>query len=369
MGPTLFSPLRLRGTELPNRLMVAPMGQSSSPGGVATDWHLVHLGSRAVGGAGLVMTEVTATGPDAMIGPDSLGVWSDEQVDALRPVTEFVRSQGSVPAIQLGHCGRKGSRRRVDGRIVPIPPDEGGWTVGTPSGLPYPYEDVEPPATKALTAAEIRDLVDDFGRAAANAVDAGFEVVELHGAHGYLLHEFLSPVTNRRTDEYGGDYEGRTRFLREVTRAVRAAWPDDRPVFVRVSATDWLPDRESWDLEQSKRLAVDLAADGVDLLDVSAGGIHPDQRVPEYAAGYQVPLAEAVRDHLAAAGVDLAVGTVGAITSPEHADELVRNDRADLVIVGREHLRDPYFGLHAARELGVDVDWPVQYLRAKPGRN
>jgi 2,4-dienoyl-CoA reductase-like NADH-dependent reductase (Old Yellow Enzyme family) len=367
MSENLFSPLTLRGTELPNRVMVAPMGQSSSPGGVATDWHLVHLGSRAVGGAGLVMTEVTATAPDAMISPDSLGIWTDEQVEALRPVTEFVRSQGSVPAIQLGHCGRKGSRRRVDGEIVPIQPADGGWTVGTPSGLPYPYdEDVEPPATKALTVEEIRELVEEFGRAAENAVEAGFEVVELHGAHGYLLHEFLSPVTNERTDEYGGDYAGRTRFLREVTRAVRAAWPDDKPVFVRISATDWLPDRESWDFEQSKRLAVDLAADGVDLLDVSSGGIHPDQQIPEYAAGYQVPLAEAVRDHLAAEGVELAVGTVGAITVPQHADELIRNDRADLVIVGREHLRDPYFALHAALELDVDVEWPEQYLRAKP---
>jgi 2,4-dienoyl-CoA reductase-like NADH-dependent reductase (Old Yellow Enzyme family) len=312
------------------------------------------------------MTEVTATGPDAMITPDSLGIWSREQVDALRPVTDFVREQGSVPAIQLGHCGRKGSKRPRREGGDPMSPEEGGWAVGTPSGIPYPYEDVDPPATTELSVAEIRDLVDDFGRAASNAVAAGFEVVELHGAHGYLLHEFLSPVTNRRTDAYGGDYEGRTRFLREATAAVREAWPDDRPVFVRVSATDWLDDRDSWDLEQTKRLALDLAADGVDLLDVSSGGIHPDQRVPPYRAGYQVPLAEAVRNHLAAEGVEMAVGTVGGITAPEYADALIRNDRADLVIVGREHLRDPYFALHAALDLGVDVPWPDQYLRAKP---
>jgi 2,4-dienoyl-CoA reductase-like NADH-dependent reductase (Old Yellow Enzyme family) len=363
---SLFSPLSLRGVELPNRLMVAPMGQASSPDGVASDWHMVHLGSRAVGGAGLVMTEVTATGPEAMITSHSLGVWNREQVEALRPVTEFIEGQGSVPAIQLGHCGRKGSKARRREGGDPISPEEGGWVVKTPSGIPYPYEDADPPETRALTREEIHDLVDDFGRAAANAADAGFEVVELHGAHGYLLHEFLSPVTNRRTDEYGGDFEGRTRFLREVTAAVREAWPDDKPVFVRISATDWLPDRESWDLEQSKRLAVDLAADGVDLLDVSTGGIHPDQQIPEYAPGYQVPFAEAIADHLDAEGVDMAVGTVGSITAPEHADALIRNDRADLVIVGREHLRDPYYALHAARDLGVDVEWPPQYLRAKP---
>ena len=366
MDASLFSPLLLRGTELPNRVMVAPMGQSSAPEGIAADWHLVHLGSFAVGGAGLVMTEVASIEPQGMISPYTLGIWTDEQVEALKPITSFIKEQGSVPAIQIGHSGRKGSKTRHWEGYKPIMPEDGGWEVLTPSGLPYHYEDHDPPVTKELDVDRIHDLIDDFRGAAENALEAGFEVIELHAAHGYLLHEFMSPVTNKRNDEYGGDFEGRTRFLLEATDAVRDVWPDDKPVFVRISATEWLPDRESWDVEDSKRLAVELAGRGVDLLDVSTGGIHPDQQVPPYNTGYQVPFAEAIRDHLKERDVEMAIGAVGCISTPEYADELIRNDRADLAIIGREHLRDPYFTLRAAHELGVDVEWPVQYQRAKP---
>jgi 2,4-dienoyl-CoA reductase-like NADH-dependent reductase (Old Yellow Enzyme family) len=362
MTDSLFSPLELRGTRLPNRLMVSPMCQYSSPGGVATDWHLVHLGSRAVGGAGLVMAEATGVAPRGRISPDDLGIWNREQADALAPVAEFVRSQGSVPAIQLAHAGRKASTAPPWEGGDPVSPDDRGWIALGPTDEPYPRETPQP--TEALDLDGVEAVVEQFRAAAERAHAAGFEVVEVHAAHGYLLHEFLSPVTNTREDDYGGSFENRTRLLREVTAAVRDAWPDDAPVFVRISATDWLPDRESWTVEDSARLAPLLADAGADLIDVSAGGISPDQQVPNAGPGYQVPFAEAVRE-----ATNLAVGAVGGITTPEHADALIRNGRADLAIVGREHLRDPYFGLRAARALGVDVDWPVQYRRAKPSTN
>jgi 2,4-dienoyl-CoA reductase-like NADH-dependent reductase (Old Yellow Enzyme family) len=346
--------------------MVAPMGQSSSPGGVATDWHLVHFGGFAVGGAGLIMSEIASVEPRGMISPYTLGIWDQEQVDALKPVTSLIKRQGSVPGIQIGHAGRKGSKTRNWEGGHPIQPEDGGWKLRTPSGVPYHYENETPPVTTELTVDEIRALVDDFERAAENALEAGFEVVELHGAHGYLLHEFLSPVTNRRDDEYGGDFDGRTKFLIEVTETVRSIWPDDKPVFVRISATDWLPDRNSWDVDDSKRLAVILSEMGVDLLDVSAGGIHPDQQIPPYTTGYQVPFAEEIRAHLRANDATMAVGAVGCIAMAEYADELIRNGRADLAIVGREHLRDPRFTLNAVQQLGEEVAWPDQYLRAKP---
>ena len=365
MTDSLFSPYTLRETELSNRVMVSPMCQYSSPDGVAQDWHLVHLGSRAVGGAGLVMTEATAVEPRGRITPHDLGIWNDEQADALAPIADFVRSQGSVPAIQLAHAGRKASKSRPWEGSDPVHPEEGGWTTVAPSSKPWPY-DGEPPATERLTPEAIDDVIDSFARAAERALDAGFEAAEVHGAHGYLLHEFLSPVTNDREDEYGGSFENRTRLIREVTAAVRSVWPDEKPVFARISATDWLPDRESWDIDQSARLAPLLAEAGADLIDVSAGGIHPDQQLPRSGPGYQVPYAEAIDEHLADEGVEMGVGAVGGITGATQADALIRNDRADVAILAREHLRDPYFSLHAATDLGEEVEWPVQYRRAKP---
>ncbi|SFG01873.1 2,4-dienoyl-CoA reductase [Halopelagius inordinatus] len=358
MTDSLFTPLTLRRTELPNRVMVSPMCQYSAEDGIATDWHLVHLGSRAVGGAGVVMMEATAVSPRGRISPGDLGIWSDDHADAVAGIADFVRSQGSVPAIQLAHAGRKASKHPPWEGSTPVPEDEGGWEVLAPSDDPYPYEGGDAPDTREMTGEDVDAVIDQFRAAAERALDAGFEIAEVHAAHGYLLHEFLSPVTNDRDDEYGGSFENRTRLVREVTRAVRDVWPEEKPVFVRISATDWLPDRESWDVEQSARLAPLLAEEGADLIDVSSGGIHPDQQVPDPGAGYQVPYAERVNE-----ATDIAVGAVGGITEPEHADAIVRNGRADLAVVGREHLRNPYFTLEAAHELGEDVEWPVQYHR------
>ncbi|ELZ26560.1 NADH:flavin oxidoreductase [Halogeometricum pallidum JCM 14848] len=358
MTDSLFSSLALRGTELPNRVMVSPMCQYSSEDGMPNDWHLVHLGSRAVGGAGVVMTEATAVSPEGRITPGDLGIWSDEHADALSDIAAFVRGQGSVPAIQLAHAGRKASKTVPWEDSLPIGADDGGWETVAPGSEPYPYESEETAATREMTADDVETVIDDFRAAAERALDAGFEIAEVHAAHGYLLHEFLSPVTNRRDDDYGGSFENRTRLVREVTAAVREVWPDDKPVFVRISATDWLPDRESWDVEQSARLGPLLADAGADLIDVSAGGIHPDQQVPEPGPGYQVTYAERVKEN-----TDIAVGAVGGITEAEQADQIVRNDRADLAILAREHLRNPYFSLEAAHELDEDVEWPVQYQR------
>ncbi|WP_433630709.1 NADH:flavin oxidoreductase/NADH oxidase [Halomicrococcus sp. NG-SE-24] len=359
MTDDLFSPRTFRETTVPNRVMVSPMCQySCEPDGLATDWHLVHLGSRAVGGAGIVMTEATAVEPRGRITPNDLGIWSDEHADALAPVAEFVRGQGAVPAIQLAHAGRKGSKTPPWEGSETVARDEGGYETLTPSADVWPYDRPKPTMTE-MDRDDIETLVGDFARAAEYALDAGFEIAEVHAAHGYLLHEFLSPAANDREDEYGGSFENRTRLVREVVDAVREAWPDDKPVFVRISATDWLPDRESWTVDDSVRLA-DRLADRVDLVDVSAGGLHPDQQIPNPGPNYQVPYAERIREE-----ADVPVGAVGGIVEPAQADALIRNERADLAILGREHLRDPYFALRAAQELDAeDVEWPVQYRRA-----
>ncbi|MDS0283057.1 NADH:flavin oxidoreductase/NADH oxidase [Haloarcula onubensis] len=360
----LFTPVTLRETTIPNRVMVSPMCQYSCEArdGVATDWHRTHLTSRAVGGAGVVMTEATAVEARGRISPEDLGIWTDEQAAALEPIAEFVRERGSVPGIQLAHAGRKASTSRPWAGHEPLQPGDGGWDVVGPSGEPWPYED-EPPATHRLDVDDIDAVVQSFRDAAERARDAGFEVAEVHAAHGYLLHEFLSPVTNHREDDYGGDFEGRTRLAREVTAAVREVWPDGKPVFVRISATDWLPDRASWTVADSVRLAGDLAEVGADLIDVSGGGIHPNSRPERTGPNYQLPYAERIREE---ASADIAVGAVGGITTPEQAEAVVANDRADLAIVGREHLRDPYFALHAARALDAtdEIEGPPQYRRA-----
>jgi 2,4-dienoyl-CoA reductase-like NADH-dependent reductase (Old Yellow Enzyme family) len=363
MTADLFAPLELRETTIPNRVMVSPMCQYSceSRDGLATDWHLVHLGSRATGGAGVVMTEATAVEARGRISPEDLGIWSDAHGEALAPIAEFIESQGSVPAIQLAHAGRKASKSRPWEGSEPLQPNEGGWETIAPSQEPWPYESGGT-ATAKMDQDDIEDVIESFEAAAERALDAGFEVAEVHAAHGYLLHEFLSPVTNHRDDDYGGDFAGRSRLVREVTSAVREVWPDDKPVFVRISATDWLPDRESWTVEDSVRLADVLSEAGADLIDVSAGGSSPDPQIPHTGPGYQMPYAEQITRERES---DIAVGAVGGISSPAQADELVRNGRADMAIIGREHLRDPYFSLHAARDLDrpEDVEPPIQYRR------
>lgn len=359
----LFSPLPLGDTTARNRVMVAPMCQySCDRDGLATDWHLVHLGSRAVGGAGIVMSEAAAVEPRGRITPRDLGIWSDEHATALESVTAFISEHGALPGIQLAHAGRKASHARPADGSHPLGEDDGGWITVGPTDTPYPRDET-PPATRRLSTTEVTATVEAFREAAARAAAAGFRVAEIHAAHGYLIHQFLSPVTNNRTDQYGGDFESRVRFLREITRAVRSVWPADDPVFVRLSATDWLPDRDSWTVEQTTRLAPQLLADGADLIDVSAGGIHPDQQIPATGPNYLIPYAEAVSEVVGTEGL---VGGVGKITTGEQADALVRNDRIDLAILGREHLRDPYFTLHAAQALDrtSEVEWPVQYQRA-----
>ncbi|QPV62009.1 NADH:flavin oxidoreductase/NADH oxidase [Halosimplex litoreum] len=365
----LFDPLELRDTTVPNRVMVSPMCQYSCDArdGRATEWHHVHLGSRAVGGAGLVVAEATAVEKRGRITPEDLGIWNDDQADALARTTRFVKEQGAVPGIQLAHAGRKASTSRPWDGSRPLYPDDGGWEVVGPSGDPWPYEDddgerVDAPPTREMDQGDIEQVIDSFRTAAERARDAGFEVAEVHAAHGYLLHEFLSPVTNHRAGDYGGDFEGRTRLTREVTEAVREVWPDGKPVFVRISGTDWFDDRESWTVEQSARLADRLAGIGADLIDVSSGGIAPGSWPEQAGPNYQLPLAETVRE---TSESDIAVGTVGGITTPEQAQAVVANDRADLAIVGRQFLRDPYFGLRAADALDAtdEVTGPPQYRR------
>ncbi|MCH7660226.1 MAG: NADH:flavin oxidoreductase/NADH oxidase [Euryarchaeota archaeon] len=361
MTTDLFSPLTLRETEIPNRVTVSPMCQYSCEGdGIATDWHRIHLGSRAIGGAGVVMTEATAVSPEGRITPEDLGIWSDEHGEALAPIAEFIAEQGSVPGIQLAHAGRKASKTRPWEGSKPLQPEEGGWEVLAPSEEPWPY-DGESPKQRKMTHEDIEAFVEDFRRATERALEAGFVVAEVHAAHGYLLHEFLSPVTNNREDDYGGSFENRTRLVRQVTEAVREVWPDDKPVFVRISGTDWLPERESWTIEQSIDLADDLSELGADLIDVSSGMLHPDQQLPEDGSAAQLPLAAQIREERES---DIRVGAVGGITGGKQADDLIRDGTTDLAIIGREHLRDPYFALHAAQELGVELDPPIQYDRA-----
>ena len=355
MADSLFSPLTIRGLTLPNRIAVSPMCEYSSIDGFANDWHLVHLGSRAVGGAGLVFTEATAVVPDGRISPEDLGIWKDEHIPMLARIASFIREHGAVAGMQLAHAGRKASTAAPWNGGKPIGVENGGWSpLVAPSAIPF-AEGYQTPV--ALDEAGIRSLVASFADAARRALDAGVQVIEIHAAHGYLINEFLSPLSNTRTDAYGGSFENRTRFLRQIVEAVRAVWPDNLPLFVRISATEWTDG--GWDIEQSVELARAIAPLGVDLIDCSSGGNVPKGRIP-LGPGYQVPLAARVR---AESGVP--TGAVGLITSAPQADEIVRSGKADLVFLAREELRDPYFPLHAARELGAHIAWPKQYLRAK----
>jgi len=332
------------------------MCQYSSQDGFATDWHLVHLGSRAVGGAGMVMTEAAAVTPEGRISPQDLGLWQDEHIEMLGRITAFIKDHGAIPAIQLAHAGRKaGTYRPWSEKSGPVPAADGGWTPVGASAVPFAEGYTTP---HELTVAEIDTLQDQFVQAAQRAIEAGFDVIEVHAAHGYLLHSFYSPISNQRTDEYGGTFENRTRMLRETVEKVRAALPDDKVLAVRLSATDWV--EGGWTREDSVELAKQLRSAGADIIDCSSGGVTTNISYP-VGAGYQVPLSEAVRH-----GADIATATVGMITQPMQADELVRNGRADMVLLGREMLRDPYWTLHAADVLHQSTQNPVppQYARA-----
>jgi 2,4-dienoyl-CoA reductase-like NADH-dependent reductase (Old Yellow Enzyme family) len=355
MTDSLFSPLTLRGITLENRIVVSPMCQYSSIDGMATDWHLVHLGSRAVGGAALVFTEAAAVVAEGRISPDDLGIWKDEHIPPLARAAAFIRAQGSIPGIQLAHAGRKASTSSPWKGHMPLGVAEGGWSpIVAPSAIPFD-EGWQTPV--ALDLVGIQDIIAAFANAARRALAAGFQVIELHGAHGYLINEFLSPLSNTRTDGYGGSFENRTRFLREIIEAVREVWPEQLPLFLRISATEWVDG--GWTLDDSITLSRLVAQLGVDLIDCSSGGNVPNVRIP-IGPGYQVPLAERVRRE---SGVP--TGAVGLITEAKQADDIVRSGQANLVLLAREELRDPYFPLHAAKELGVEIAWPNQYLRAR----
>jgi 2,4-dienoyl-CoA reductase-like NADH-dependent reductase (Old Yellow Enzyme family) len=351
----LFSPLRSRELEFRNRIFVSPMCQYSCRDGLANTWHLVHLGARAVGGAGLVMVEATAVAPEGRITPNDLGLWSDAHIEALRPIARFIKEQGAVPAIQLAHAGRKASFDVPWRGGGALPAAAGGWQPLAPSALAFAPGAPQP---RALDGAELDALVQQFVDAAGRAQAAGFEVVEIHMAHGYLLHEFLSPLSNQRTDDYGGELANRVRLPRRVAEAVRARWPAMWPVFVRISASDWV--EGGWDLAQSIQLARWLKDAGIDLIDCSSGGLVPNARIPA-GPGFQTPFATAIREQ---AGI--ATGAVGFITEAAQAEQIVATGLADVVFLARELLRDPYWPLLAARQLGVDLAWPRQYERAKP---
>jgi 2,4-dienoyl-CoA reductase-like NADH-dependent reductase (Old Yellow Enzyme family) len=353
--PHLFEPLRLRGVTFANRIGVSPMCQYSSEDGLANDWHFAHLASRAVGGAGLVFTEAAGVTPEGRLSPEDLGVWSEKHFEPLERITRFIVQQGAVPGIQLAHAGRKGSTFRPWSGAGEVKPDKGGWQVVGPSAEPFADNF---PMPKELTVAEIGKLQEAFVTAAKRSVDAGFRVIEVHGAHGYLFHEFYSPLSNHRTDQYGGSFENRTRFLRDTVAAVRKALPDNIVLFVRISSTDWT--EGGWDIAQSVDLAKQLKAVGADVIDASSGGNVGNAKIP-IGAGYQTPFAERIRRE---AGI--ATAAVGLITDAAQADQMIRNGQADFALLARELLRDPYWPLHAAQELGIKASWPAQYLRAAP---
>src|SRR3982074_3917622 len=348
----LFDPLAIRDITFANRVFVSPMCQYSSTDGFASDWHFVHLGSRAVGGAGLVLTEATAVCREGRIGPQDLGMWKEEHVEPLARIVRFIHEQGSIAGMQLAHAGRKASTRRPWEGSGAIPEAEGGWKkVVAPSAVPF--ADTYP-MPQALTLDGIQEVVAAFAAAARRACQAGFRVIEIHAAHGYLIHEFLSPLSNRREDDYGGSFENRTRLCREVVAAVRSSWPKELPLFVRISATDWVVG--GWDIGDSVKLAAQLKQMGVDLIDCSSGGNVPHAEIP-VGPGYQVAFAERIRHE-----AEILTGAVGMITSPVQAEHIIRTEQADAVIMAREFLRDPYWALRAARELGQPKRGAFQYL-------
>jgi 2,4-dienoyl-CoA reductase-like NADH-dependent reductase (Old Yellow Enzyme family) len=349
----LFTPYTQRSLSLRNRIIIAPMCQYSATDGIPEDWHLVHLGSRAVGGAGLVIAEATAISPEGRISPGDVGLWSEAHQAAWQPITRFIKANGAIAGVQLAHAGRKASAQRPWEGGGPLAADAGAWQTVAPSAVPFDQHWHVP---MALDKQGIAKVIADFRAAAERALAAGFELIELHGAHGYLLHQFLSPLSNQRTGEYGGSFENRTRLVREVIAAVREVWPEHLPLWLRISATDW--SEGGWDIEQSVQLAHMVKPMGVDLIDVSSGGLVPHVKIP-VSPGYQVPFAARLRHE---AGI--ATGAVGLITESTHAARIIDEGAADVVLIARESLRDPYFPRRAAQELGVAITAPVQYQRA-----
>ncbi len=350
----LFEPLSVRSIQLKNRIVVSPMCEYSSVDGFANDWHLVHLGSRAVGGAALVIAEATAVSPEGRITPDDLGIWKDDHIEFLKRITAFIAAQGSVPGIQLAHAGRKASHTSPWKGNRPLKIEEGAWTTLAPGAISFKETD---PLPKAMSIDDIKQLKKDFRDAALRAITAGFKVIEIHAAHGYLLNEFLSPLSNNRTDDYGGSFENRIRILLEVVDVVRSVLTEMLPLFVRISASEWVDG--GWNIDDSVQLARLLKNKGVDLIDCSSGGNSHHQKIPVRPL-YQVPFAEKIRHE---AGI--LTGAVGLITTAEEAEDILQQGKADVIVLARQLLRDPYFPLHAAKKLNAEVHWPVQYERAK----
>jgi 2,4-dienoyl-CoA reductase-like NADH-dependent reductase (Old Yellow Enzyme family) len=350
----LFQPLAIRNIHLKNRIVVSPMCQYSATDGFATDWHLVHLGTRAVGGAGLIIMEATAVSPEGRISPGDLGIWKDDHIDFLKRITSFIETQGAVPAIQLAHAGRKASHHVPWKGNKALTPAEGAWQTVAPSAIPHTEGE---PLPKAMTTEDIEKLKSDFSAATKRALQAGFKIIEIHAAHGYLLNEFMSPVSNHRTDEYGGSFENRIRLLLEILAGTRIIIGDSVPLFVRISSTDWVAG--GWNEDDSVKLANILKDRDVDLIDCSSGGNSSAQKIP-LVPMYQVQFAEKIKKE-----TGILTGAVGLITSAAEAEQILANQQADLIVLARQLLRDPYFPLHAAKELGDDIIWPVQYDRAK----
>ena len=350
----LFNIIKIRGVELRNRLVVSPMCQYSGKDGFANEWHLVHLGSRALGGAAAVISEATAVSPEGRISVDDIGIWKDEHIPYLQTITRFISEHGSVPGIQLAHAGRKASHAAPWSGERMLQLAEGGWVPVAPSAIPFSADNAMP---SALSIEGIKKVKLDFISAAKRAVEAGFLVLEIHAAHGYLLHQFLSPLSNKRTDEYGGSFENRIRLLTEIVEGIRKSIPDDIPLFIRISSTDWVDG--GWTIDDSVALVRILKGIGVDLMDCSSGGIIPGVSIP-LEPGYQVRLSDTIRKE-----TGILTGAVGLITTAVQAESILEKGQADLILMAREFLRDPYFPLHASFELGDDVAWPKQYLRAK----
>lgn len=351
----LYSPFKIKGLTLPNRIVVSPMCQYSSVDGMANDWHLVHLGSRAVGGAGLIMTEAAGVLPEGRISPDDLGIWKDEHIEPLKRITDFIREHGSMSAIQLAHAGRKASTTPPWIGRYQVDANNGGWQTVAPSPIPFNENDSVP---KELTIDEIQVVIDSFAKAAKRSVEAGFDIIEIHAAHGYLLNQFLSPLTNKRTDEYGGIFENRVRLLVEVTRTIHNVIPDEMPLFVRISAHEWAEGGHT--IEDSVKVVKLLKENGADLIDCSSGAVVRDQKIV-IEKNYQIPFAAQIKKE-----ANIATGAVGLITDALQAEKILQAGKADLIFLGREMLRNPYFALMEADKLGENMTWPNQYKRAKP---
>lgn len=354
MNPNLFSPLKLRGLTLKNRIVVSPMCQYSAKDGFADDWHLVHLGSRAVGGAALVISEAMAVSPEGRISPGDLGIWSDAHIEPLRRITNFIHQNDSIAGVQLAHAGYKASSEQPWNGGQYLSPENGGWQPISPSEV---LLSDKKSVSQEITIEGILQVIEDFKSATKRALAAGFKVIEIHAAHGYLLNEFLSPLINQRKDEYGGSFENRTRILLTIVDKVREIIPEDLPLFVRISASDW--DENGWTIQDSVMLSVVLKERGVDLIDCSSGGLVSPEKIP-VGLNYQVPFAESIRKE-----TGIKTGAVGLIISPQQAEEIIVSGKADLVFLAREMLRDPYFPFHAAYELVYETTWPKQYVRAK----